>query len=264
MKITQVNTAYFSPTYSTKAITELVSGEIRETGSLREGENVDLSVQNLGDKTWSFGPEDLLCIGVPSYGGRVPGVAADRIDRLRGDRTPAVILTAYGNRDYEDTLLELKDLLTERGFLAEAGIAAVAQHSIVPECAPGRPDDKDKERLKEFAHEIWNKLDELTAPENGQAEVKGNHPYKVFGGSALKPSADSSCTSCMTCVEACPVGAIPADDPAATDKAVCICCMRCVKLCPVHARELNAEGRLVLEQHLKKLCREPKEAELFI
>ena len=264
MKITHVSTAYFSPTYSTKTVAELVAGEIREAGGLQEGENADLSVQDLGDKTWSFGPEDLLVIGMPSFGGRVPGVAADRMGRLRGDETPAVILTAYGNRDYEDTLLEMKDLLIECGFVVVAGIAAVAQHSIVSECAAGRPDDKDRESLKGFAREIWEKLENLAVLENGEAEVKGNHPYKEFGGSALKPSADKSCTGCMTCVGECPVGAIPAEDPSATDKDVCICCMRCVRICPVHARDLNAIGRMALEQKLKKLCKDPKENELFI
>lgn len=264
MKITHVNTAYFSPTYSTKAIAEFVSANISEAGGLKEGENIDLSVQNLGNKTWSFGPEDLLCIGVPSYSGRVPGVAADRIGRLRGDETPAVILAAYGNRDYEDTLLEMKDLLTGCGFVVVAGIAAVAQHSIVPECAAGRPDDRDKENLKGFACDIWEKLDNLAVLENGEAEIKGNYPYREAGGSALKPSGDKSCTSCMICVSECPVGAIPEDDPADTDKDVCICCMRCVKICPVHARDLNAIGRMALEQKLKKLCKEPKENELFI
>ena len=40
------------------------------------------------------------------------------------------MIAVYGNRDYDDTLLEMKDILTERGFTVIAGLAAIAQHSI--------------------------------------------------------------------------------------------------------------------------------------
>ena len=48
-------------------------------------------------------------IAVPSYGGRVPQVAVDRISEIKGNGAKAVLLCVYGNRAYEDTLTELED-----------------------------------------------------------------------------------------------------------------------------------------------------------
>lgn len=264
MKISKVNTVYFSPTFSTKEVTELVAGEMVLAGNIAQGGNIDLADPAQGSAPHTFGPEDLVCLGVPSYGGRVPGPAAQRMENLRGQGTAAVVITAYGNRDYEDTLLEMKDLLTARGFTVIAGIAAIAQHSIAPSIAAGRPDDKDRHELREAARAICEKLDDLASLQDGQVEVKGKHPYKEYGGSALKPAADDSCIGCGTCAAQCPVGAIPADDPAATDRDACISCMRCLKVCPVGARKLDPAGQLAVEQRLSKICKERKENELYI
>ena len=49
----------------------------------------------------------LSIIGVPVYGGRVPVEAISRLQRLKANNTPAVIVVVYGNRDYNDAILEL-------------------------------------------------------------------------------------------------------------------------------------------------------------
>lgn len=41
------------------------------------------------------------------------------------------------------------------------------------------------------------------------------------------------------CVVQCPVGAIDAEDPTATDADACISCMRCVEACPRVARKIG-------------------------
>lgn len=125
MKISKVNAVYFSPTFSSGEITGLVAGEMALAGSLGQGENIDLSKTEEDEAAHEFGPEDVVCVGVPSYGGRVPGIAAKRMENLRGDGTAAVVIAVYGNRDYDDTLLEMKDILTERGFTVIAGLSAI-------------------------------------------------------------------------------------------------------------------------------------------
>ena len=60
--------------------------------------------------------EDICVVSVPSYGGRVPASAADRIRRISGHSAMAIAVVVYGNRAYDDTLLELKDLLVDQGF----------------------------------------------------------------------------------------------------------------------------------------------------
>lgn len=264
MKISKVNAVYFSPTFSSGEITGLVAGEMALAGSLGQGENIDLSKTEEDEAAHEFGPEDVVCVGVPSYGGRVPGIAAKRMENLRGDGTAAVVIAVYGNRDYDDTLLEMKDILTERGFTVIAGLAAIAQHSIAPSIAAGRPDEKDRHELREAARAIWEKLEDLAAPADGQVEVKGKRPYKEYGGSAMKPTADENCVGCGTCAEQCPVKAIPAEAPNTTDRERCISCMRCIKVCPAGARKLDPAGIAAVEQRLSKICGERKENELYI
>ena len=57
-----------------------------------------------------FGPDDLVLFGVPVYGGRIPSPAVQTLRRMQGSRTPAVLVAAYGNREYDDALLELADI----------------------------------------------------------------------------------------------------------------------------------------------------------
>lgn len=264
MKISKVSTVYFSPTFSTREVTELVAKEMVLAGEAGQGENIDLSdpAEDFGNH--SFGPEDVICIGVPSYGGRVPGIAAKRMENLHGNGTAAVVIVVYGNRDYDDTLLEMKDLLVARGFTVIAAIAAVAQHSIAPAIAAGRPDEKDRHELCEAARAVCEKLCDLRVLESGQVEVKGKRPYKEFGGSALKPAADESCVGCGTCAAQCPVRAIPEDAPNTTNPQVCISCMRCIKVCPTGARKLDPAGQAAIAQKLGMICKERRENELYI
>ena len=109
----------------------------------------------------------------------------------------------------------LEDFLEERGFVCAAGIAAVAEHSIVRRFAAGRPDAEDRKELAEYAEKIWKKVtgDSLC----GKLELPGKRPYKDFKGVALKPESGKGCNSCGLCAELCPVGAIPVDNPGETD-----------------------------------------------
>lgn len=87
----------FSPTGGTmrasKAITDLWGPG---------AETIDLTDPALADRT--FQKEDLVLIAVPSYGGRVPELAAQRLTKMRGNSARCVLCCVYGNRAYEDTL----------------------------------------------------------------------------------------------------------------------------------------------------------------
>ena len=64
----------------------------------------------------TFAENDAVLVSVPVFGGRMPTHAAQAVRHLSGRQTRAVAVVVYGNRAYDDALLELGDILTERGF----------------------------------------------------------------------------------------------------------------------------------------------------
>lgn len=252
MKVIEI---YFSPTGGTKKVTDTLSEGLSETVG-----HVDITV-NENACGVAISREDLCVIGVPSFGGRVPPVAVERISKIKGNGAKAVLVCVYGNRAYEDTLVELEDVAKSAGFEIFAAIAAVAEHSIVPAYAAGRPDDADKKTLHAFALNITGKLrgGNVSVP-----NIPGNRPYKKGGAGGIVPKADKTCTNCGVCAENCPVSAIEKGNPAKTDKKKCISCMRCVYVCPHKARKISPVMLAAAKVMLKKSCEERKEYQLYI
>ena len=245
----------FSPTGGTAAAAEALC-------SAWDGpwETLDLTDRSAGFRR-SFAPEDLVLAAVPSFGGRVPALAGARLAQMEGNGASAVLLCVYGNRAFEDTLVELEDLLTSAGFRCRAAAAAVARHSIVPQIAAGRPDGADRAQLQDFGRRICSAL-------SGAAEatpsLPGNRPYKERGGGGMVPQAGEACVRCGACARRCPAGAIDSADPSQTDADKCISCMRCVALCPRHARQLPAPKLAAVTQMLSQTAAGRRENELFL
>ncbi|EFB74409.1 4Fe-4S binding protein [Subdoligranulum variabile] len=241
----------FSPTGGTRAVAD----------ALADGPVIDLTDRNFDFSAVTLTAGDVALIAVPSYGGRVPVPAAERLNKVRGNGARAVLVCVYGNRAYEDTLVELADLASAAGFRVVAGVAALAEHSIARQYAAGRPNEADKAVLRGFRTQIQAKLD---AGEDTAPALPGNRPYKPGMARAMVPRTSKRCIDCGRCAAACPTGAIDAADPRQTDPARCIGCMRCVRLCPVEARRPDADALAALEQHLAPLCAGRKENELFL
>ena len=79
--------------------------------------------------------------------------------RLTLKRIPksVFLVCVYGNRAYEDTLVEMEDAANHCGFQVVAAIAAVAEHSILSQYASNRPDASDEKQLVNFADQIADK-----------------------------------------------------------------------------------------------------------
>ena len=52
--------------------------------------------------------DSLTILAAPVYGGRVAPIALQRMKRLKGTNAPVILVAVYGNRDYEDALVELR------------------------------------------------------------------------------------------------------------------------------------------------------------
>lgn len=246
----------FSPTGGTQKAADLLAEAL-------DGQHtaVDLTDSNADFSALEFAPEDVAVIAVPSYGGRVPAVAVERLTAMKGCGARAVLLCVYGNRAYEDTLVELEDAAKQAGFRIIAAAAAIAEHSIARRYAAGRPDAEDAEELRAFAGKIREKL---SAGDDREPEIPGNRPYKKEGGSGMVPRPTKECSSCGLCAQKCPVQAIDPHDPGNTDKSKCISCMRCVAICPQSARKISAVMLTAANAALKKVCSDRKSGELYI
>lgn len=240
---------YFSPTGGTEAVVQYVGSQFGE------GKNIDLSKETA---PCSMRAEDICVVGVPSFGGRVPGAAIRRLQQLHGDQTPAVILATYGNRAYEDTLLELKDTLETNGFICIGAAAVVTQHSIMQAFGQGRPNEEDFAGLAAFAEKMKSRMHQ---PQS--VAVPGDRPYKELRIAPMGILVDSNCQDCGLCARNCPVQAIPADNSRQTDASKCISCMRCVRICPVQARSCDAEKIRTLTERLRPICSVYKHNEFF-
>lgn len=258
MNLKQVTSVWFSPTGQSRRVVELIGGEL-----FAGREFVDLTEWRVNRPDYGFTENEAVVVGVPVYGGRVPATAAERLLKLHGHNTPAVLAVTYGNRDYEDALLELKDILVKQGFCPIAGAAVPAEHNIV-HFAQGRPDKLDQEKIREFGRRAAKLLRESRSSHTiGSLSVKGKHPYRPYGTFPVKLKVGSGCTDCRLCIRECPVQAISRTDPKVTDESCCIGCMRCVSLCPNHSRSMGTLMKLAVRQKLKKVCAERKEPEFF-
>lgn len=246
----------FSPTGGTQKVAALLADAL-------DGEvtRVDLTDSKQDFHTVSLTQEDAAIIAVPSYGGRVPAVAVERLTMLNGQGARAVLVCVYGNRAYEDTLVELEDAAKQAGFRVIAAVAAVAEHSIARQFAAGRPDAQDAKQLSDFAGQIQAKL---SAGDSTEPEIPGNRPYKKAGGAGMVPKPTKACTKCGICAAECPVQAIDKENPKKVDEKACISCMRCISVCPHSARKVSPVMLSAASLMLKKVCAERKDCELFL
>ncbi len=103
----------FSPTGGTEKVSGLVTGTL--DGNIV---TVDLTDSGLDFHGVSMAKGDVAVISVPSYAGRVPAVAVERLGMVRGNGARAVLVCVYGGRAFEDTLIELEDVAKRAGFRA--------------------------------------------------------------------------------------------------------------------------------------------------
>ena len=252
-----MNYIYFSASGTTQKVISIFSDAMCCTSA-----SYDL-LRKPPQEQQTFAPNDGAVFAFPVFAGRIPHLCTKMIRKFKGEKTPAIAIVVYGNRAYDDALLELKDLLDEQGFVTVAAAAFIAQHSIFPAVAAGRPDDADREKIISFADACKKKLASYTGGES--ITVRGNNPYVKAGPVSLHPSGDKNCNQCGICVKICPVNAISADTPQKTDANKCITCTACIAACPQHSRGFHIP--ILFSAIAKKFAKnnaDRKEPEIFL
>jgi len=265
MKITSAKLACFSPTGTSRSIIKAIGNGL----SITELELVDITKPEVRQKALQTASDELLVVAMPVYSGRLPAFTESWLNSMSLAGTPTVCVAVYGNREYDDALLELQDIVRQQGGVPVACAAFIGEHSFSAEGTPiavARPDAQDLEKANAFGSAVRSTIDSFS-PESASAEiaVPGKRPYKERSKGAPLDFIEISgnCTECGFCASVCPSGAISKAMPASTDFAKCIRCCACIKACPEEARSMKEGAMMDIARKLSTMCSDRKEPVTF-
>ena len=232
-----MHSIFFSPRGTTKTTAQAIAGaggEVQERDLLRCPLTEDLVIP----------AQEPVLVTMPVYAGWIPQTCREQLAaHLKGAGGSAAAVVVYGNRNYDDALTELQDLLEGCGFHVVAAAAFIGRHSIFSNVAAARPDEADLEAMRAFGarcRDIFSAY--LPGGDHSPIAIKGSHALPSYKRVAFHPTAGDGCTKCGACAALCPAGAIPRETPWVTDEDKCISCGACIALCPTQTRQYRGEA----------------------
>lgn len=271
-KITKIKAVYFSPTGTTKKTVTTIAATLAEKLNI-SWEMDDFTLPPRRKTPLVFKKNELIIFGVPVYAGRVPNIIIKYIAALQGNNATGIPVVLYGNRNYDDALIELRDTLETGGIHTIAAGAFIGEHSFSRILGAGRPDKQDLSIARQFAHTIVEKLTEKNK-QLTPITVKGNIPYRPYYRPLVKDGTHADirkvvskvndhCTNCGICAAVCPMGSISKED-IRSYIGICIKCGACIKFCPVQARYYDDPSYLFHKENLEETYTRRAEPELFV
>lgn len=275
MDIKSISCVCFSPTGTTKTIIENIAQGVQA----EEIEMMDCTIRSRREGDSFVFNHDLVILATPVYYGRVPEEVVPFLKTLSVQNKPVVLTVVYGNREYEDALIELHDISVEQRFIPVAAGVFIAEHSYsIPSrpIAHARPDLDDIQKAQAFGSKIREKLKTIDFLEDiEKISAPGNIPYiepknlnmikQARNTLSFTPDTNADkCTQCNLCAVVCPTQAINPEDISKIDKWQCIICFACVKNCPSEAKQMTDPHFNGAIQQLQKGCLERKEPEMYL
>lgn len=274
MKITHVKAVFYSATGNTETVVMTLAKTLAaKLGA--ELERFDYTLPASREETKQYAPTDLVVFGTPVYAGRIPNKMLPYIQSgFSGNGALAVPVAVFGNRNFDNALIELRNELEAHGFHTIAGAGVPTEHVFSSKLAKGRPNEEDLEQLEDFAGKIAEKVLKMVEIP-GPIQVRGDDPvgpyYTPLGTDGkpavflkAKPKTDpDQCNQCGKCAQVCPMGSIPIDAPD-TCAGICIKCQACIKTCPSNAKYMDDPACLSHVAMLEENYARRAEAEWFL
>jgi len=266
---------YFSATGRTKEILDAITESLKDNVGIISTEDINITHKDIREKPLQLDTEDVVIIGVPVYAGRVPNILKRFFKAFKAEGNKAIIFVSYGNRHYDDALVELNALATEAGCHVIGAGAFIAQHAFSKTLAKGRPDNEDYRAIDTFSKVIAQKISATPVQRLMPEKIKGENPIRPYytprdiKDQALEfkpiiPSISASqCNACGICVAICPMQSLEIQETA-TVKGACIKCCACVKSCPEGAIQFDNKDFIAHREALEAKFSKRREPEWFV
>ena len=274
MNISCVKAVFYSAVGSTEKVVTGVAEKIAAALGVPV-EVYDFTLPENRTEAKVYAADQLVVFGTPVYAGRVPNKMLPIVQgNFKGEGALAVPVVTFGNRNFDNGLIELRNELENNGFHTIAGAGVVCEHVFSDKLATGRPNEEDWTKLAEFANAVAEKvkaMTEIPAP----IAVRGDDPvgpYYTPLGTDGKPAVflkakpltnEELCDKCGICAKVCPVGSISLENPSEVN-GICIKCQACIKKCPKNAKYFEDAAFLSHVAMLEQNYTRRAEIEVFI